>query len=185
MDPQEFEREQERRQLMAINVVMLGLLVAIVWFFWSKPGHAEEPDTALWLARSCIGEAGFNAHQTGECAAIWHVYRKRSELTGWTVYRVARKYSAAIKPGKQKNKWVLYLDRDGNRPKHWPAAKWDLYRDDWMATLEHVEGFMKGEVSDPAPDAMHYGSTIDAHRAIRAGWKLIKTKFRNQFWRVK
>jgi hypothetical protein len=183
--PQDFEIARERRALAIINTVALALLVAMVVYFWTGPASTEEPDVAVWLARSCVGEAGWTAHASGECAGIWHIYRKRAERSGRSVYTVAHMYSAAIKPRAQRrNRWVLHMDRTAERPQYWPALPWRAYAAAWVSTLELADRFLAGDVPDPVPDADHYGSQVDRWRAIRAGWKFIRTGFRNQFWRV-
>lgn len=138
--------------------------------------HAAEPDVGLWLARSCTGEAGWNSHTTDECATLLHIYKKRSVIRGTDILSTAKAYSAAIKQGAHsRNPWVRHLDRIGNKPKHWPrGASWKKHRERWMETLAFADSFLAGQVSDPYEHAVHYGSRIDHHRAVKAGWWRIK-----------
>jgi hypothetical protein len=165
-----------------LSVTML--LIMALLFAGAKCFGQEEDKTALWLARSCIGEAGYNAHETGECAAIWHVYKKRGAINGKGTLWTARKYSAAIKNGAhQRNKWVMHLS-GAEQPRKWPRnLNWSKYRDRWLDTLERAKAFVRGELADPLPSAVHYGSRIDRHRA-RKNWRRVKSPFKNWFWRV-
>ena len=145
---------------------------------WDRYSYAD--DTAVWLARSCAGEAGFDSYKTGECGAILHVYRKRADARGVTIVEMAKKYSAAIKKHAMGRKWVRNLRRDGEQPEHWPAAKWRYYRHQWVTLLIYVELFLNGMVPDPTPKAIHFGATFDTPPT---GAKRIKTRFRNVFYR--
>lgn len=146
---------------------------------------SAEPDTGLWLARSCVGEAGFHSGRSGECAAIGHIYQKRSEAAGVDFYSTMRAYSSAIKPRGNKNRqWVFDLRRDGSEPLNWPKnLNWLAYRADWMHTLNTSDMLIRGLIPDPLPRAEHYEGWVDRHR-IPTNWIRIKTKFRNRFYRV-
>lgn len=143
-------------------------------------------DVALWLARSCVGEAGFDSGSTGECAAIASVYRKRADVSRFNLYQVIRKYSAAVKPGPhQSRRWVFHLSRDLGKPKQWNTRlRWSNYRGKWEEVLSVCDDFVDGKVPDPVPLADHYGGWVDRWRARKAGWFKIKTPFRNDFWSI-
>ena len=161
----------------AVALALVALLAA--------PVAAHRPvDVGLWLARSCVGEAGFGSGASGECAAIGHVYRKRIR-TG-TFWGVMRRYSAAIKPHSANSRpWLFSLRRDGKRPTHWPAAvRWSDHRDRWVETLQAADAMLAGDTPDPVPDAVHYGGDVDRARAKRLGFVEIETPFRNYFYRV-
>jgi len=146
-----------------------------------------EPDTALWLARSCVGEAGFNSGGNGECAAILSIYRKRMMPSGLSLYEVARKYSAAIKASwNKKHPWVFTLGRDLKEPRYWPASRvpWRNYLNRWREVLVLCDDFVKGRIIDPLPEADHYGCAADRLRAMQEGWYRIKTDFRNEYWSI-
>jgi len=148
-------------------------------------GHGK--DVALWVARSCVGEAGFDSGESGECAAIAHIYRKRTKVTQFNLYQVTRRYSAAIKKGPhQKRKWVFYLCRDLKKPKYWSKGlHWPNYRDKWASILKLCDDFIAGKVLDPIPHADHYGGRMDRHRAKKWNWyKLDTPDFKNHFWSV-
>lgn len=87
---------------------LLIFTIVCAAMLWRR--FASANDDALWLARSCVGDAGCNAWDTGECAAILHIYKKRAEKTSETVVSMASRYSAAIKRfDGRKNNWVLGL----------------------------------------------------------------------------
>jgi hypothetical protein len=146
--------------------------------------HAAPPDTALWLARSCAGEAGFRATETGECAAIWHVYRKRAKLTGVTTHHKCLTYSAALKTNHQP--WVMGLNRDGTRPRRWPPRLiWAKHRAWWLAMLAAADAFVAGELADPRPGALHYGGAMDRGLDMRVWEALPRLLHRNTFYRLR
>lgn len=142
---------------------------------------------ALLAAQSCVGEAGFGSAYTGECAAIVHVYVKRSKLTGVPLRRVIKKYSAAIKPGIGK-KWVRSLKwRDESRPKGWDKRlRWSRYKSDWLAVCAVAEGVLSGAVKDPAPTALHYGGPMDRFNLNPHVWSRVETpRWGNYFYERK
>ena len=167
-----------------IEALVVALLIIFGLLFAGSAVLANDDDSALWLARSCAGEAGWGSVESGECAAILHVYRKRAEMHGKTALWIAKRYSAAIKRGgHHRNRWVRHLNRDGTKPKHWPeGAKWSRYRQRWLDVLAYVERFEAGQIVDPVPGATHYGSPIDTPRP---GMVRIKTPFRNRFYSVR
>lgn len=167
-------------------LMCLPMLLALV--LHTCTARADEPDTALWLARSCVGEAGFDSVSTGECAAILNIYKKRVKPTGLSIYRVVRKYSAAIKPfHNRRHKWVMYLNRALTQPQHWPTEKatWRRYRNKWREVLILCEDFLVGRIKDPLPQADHYGGVMDRINGVKAGWHMLRTDFRNDFWAIR
>ncbi len=159
-----------------------AMIVAFAIMCFLSLGHCKEKDTALWLARSCAGEAGFKATETGECQAIWWIYKKRAELSGSTTHYVCMNYSAALKTNNQK--WVGFLNRDGTRPAHWPKhPKWSNYKADWIKMLGTADAFLKGQVSDPRPSALHYGGNMDRNLDLKIWEALPRLLHRNTFYR--
>jgi hypothetical protein len=163
-----------------MNLILVPLVMATLLRPTEPPS-----ETALWLARSCIGEAGWDAAERGECAAIWHVYHRRSQLLGWPLLRVVKRYSAAVKPGSHSRPWVRALTRDGAKPRGWDRRmKWGRYRDRWYQTLALADLFVAGRVADPLPAAGHYGGPMDRGLNPRV-WVRIDTggRFANWFYR--
>jgi len=139
-------------------------------------------DPALWLARSCVGEAGWRSIETGECAAIGYVYRKRAKRSGSTYLDVLRRYSSAV--GPYGRRWVRSLSRDLRRPHGWPRAlKWGEHTERWHNVLAYTDAFERGELNDPTPRALHYGGWLDLHRLDPSQWQRMKLpKFKNFFY---
>lgn len=137
-------------------------------------------DTAVLLAQSCVGEAGFKSWETGECAAIAHIYRKRSMLSGAPLRNMVRSYSSAVKPGNGKP-WILQLDRKGTRPEYF-RGDWGKYKDDWKSTLGLMDAFLRGDIPDPLPEALHYGGKMDTGLNLRY-WQPLASSFRNIFYK--
>ena len=170
---------------MTARALVVLVVVVVVVVVGGAHAHRRDVDVGLWLARSCVGEAGFDAAASGECAAIGHVYRKRIR-TG-TFWGVMRRYSAAIKPHAGNSQpWIFGLRRDGRRPDRWPTSvRWSERRDAWAETLRVADAILAGDVADPVPDAVHYGGDVDRERAARLGFIEIPTPFRNHFYRVR
>jgi hypothetical protein len=149
-------------------------LLTVLLFTVADLIASEREDTALWLARSCIGEAHWQAVDTGECAAIWWVYRKGAAKKDRPLLRQAKLYSAAIKRGAHnRRKWIFGLDRSGKKPSNWADAKWSKKRDSWIETLALADSFLRGEIEDPLPSAEHYGGRMDRHRLCPKAWARI------------
>jgi hypothetical protein len=168
------------------DVLKILLLAFAMWLLLGgNCAHAKKTDVGLWLARSCVGEAGFDSGATSECAAMAHVYSKRAEINGLSYYRNVRLYSAAVKTCRQP--WVCKLSRALKQPLKWAARYiWERYAPHWRNTLLMADAFIEGEVADPLPNAVHYGGSMDHWRAVKAGWKLIKTDgMKNNFYEVK
>lgn len=53
-------------------------------------------DAALWQARSCVGEVGWNAPDEA-CVAMTWIHAKRARLTGVSLSTMVRAYSAAVR----------------------------------------------------------------------------------------
>ena len=161
----------------------------VLYFVFLFTPELQARDAALWLARSCVGEANFDSAETGECAALLHVYAKRARLARVTIYTAVRKYSAAVKPRKTHPRpWVLQLDRNGTKPKKWPGQKkkWSSVESMWFDVLWLCDDFLKGKIANPVPNADHYGSKIDEWRAVQQRWRKLKVphNFKNQFWNI-
>jgi hypothetical protein len=147
--------------------------------------EANEEKTRLVLLQSAIGEATWKGHEIGEDLAILWIYKKRQIKTGWTLYKVVKEYSAAVKVFKAKpNKWINFIPITCEKPtKHWKKKwKWENYKADCLSTRSTVDAFLAGETVDPLPDADFYGSRTDVPKSTRM--KLIKTKYRNLFYNL-
>jgi hypothetical protein len=168
---------------------LLALVLFVIAYFWGGDATASERSqdrTAEWLARSCIGESGFDAYKTGECESIMWVYRKGAMQQGRSVLLQARLYSSAIKRGKHhKRPWIFHLSRKGIKPRGWGnGAKWANHKDRWLKTLELANLFIQGKVEDPLPTAEHYGCKTDTNKLNPKVWRRIKvsSEYENLFY---
>ena len=164
-----------------IRVILAVALAVLTVLFFGNMAEAKKYDSRdvrTLLAQSCIGEAGWDAHARGECEMLMHLYQKRTALTGIPIKEMVLRYSAAVKRRKQRhNPWVVHLDSSCTKPDRWPhRLNWDRYKADCEATFYKVDLFLEGHTIDPYPECIHYGSQIDHHRAVKEGWKRVKTE---------
>lgn len=140
-------------------------------------------EAKVWTARSCVGEAGFDA--VDECMAIAWVYATRAEESGMDYLKVVKRYSAAVKRhSTHRRPWILQLDTSLEKPEDWPNLRWGVHKHLWKNLLASLDQWARGRVPNPVPEADHYGSKADATRAryVRR-WKKLKTpKFKNWFF---
>jgi hypothetical protein len=168
------------------EIVLIGLVaVALGVLILSAPARsAQRTPTHVILARSCVGEAGFASIESGECAAILHVYKKRSALTGMSIRRIATRYSAAIKRRRgHPNPWVLDLRTDARKPRRWnKKLEWRAHKDRWSEAMGFAKSFLAGDVVDTLPTALHYGGKMDSHRLHPKVWAPLAAPYRNIFY---
>lgn len=152
------------------------------------PREQWTDSTKVWLARSCVGEAGFDAYE--ECIGIAWVYavRWKSSAGRDTLEGVIRSYSAAVKSrNSHKRKWIFDLRLDGKRPKGWPKRlSWKGHLKFWNKILFELEQWSKGFRPNPVKGAIHWGGSMDTPHA---SWVRVLpeagVKFKNIFYRSK
>ena len=163
-----------------------GIIILCVWVLaWllvAEICKANEPqgnrnrrvDTALWLARSIVGECGWKCVDTGEAAAIAWIYHKRSyHFPGRNYFRAMMDYSAAIRVGRA---WIRNLNRRGDRPRLLEGQiYWGKHRKLWMKTLDFADRFFRGQVTDPCPQCLHFGGHFDKKNMNMSVWKVADT----------
>jgi hypothetical protein len=175
-----------------LMILMLMLMSAIG--VGSEQRNFERPipesqwndTTKLWLARSCVGEAGFVAYE--ECIGIAWVYASRWKASsrGTTLEDVIRGYSAAVKRRSTlRRKWILDLRLDGERPKRWPnRLRWSGHKPFWETMLKELDQWALGYRANPVKGANHFGGKMDTPRK---SWVIIKptssVAFGNVFYR--
>ena len=140
-------------------------------------------EAKVWTARSCVGEAGFDA--IDECMAIAWVYATRATESGMDYLKVVKRYSAALKQhSSHRRPWILQLDESLEKPEDWPNLRWGVHKHLWKNLLVSLDRWARGNVPNPVPNADHYGSKADATRARYVKrWKKLKTPgFRNWFF---
>lgn len=155
------------------------------------PVHEWNNTARIWLARSVIGEVGWN--RPAEQAAVAWVYANRAKkLKNYTFIRMVRQYSAAIRrPGKIRQPWIFELQLNDRKPKHWPSfIKWTPHHSKyWLETLELIDKWQAGNIPNYCPSANHFGNYGDSLRAEALRWTRIKCivpegnkQFRNRFY---
>ena len=151
-----------------------------------QPVSEEEWDSEsqLWLARSCVGEAGWA--QFDECIAIAWVYAARAKQSSrYTFLKMVRRYSAALQKGRSMS-WVRGLNYSGRLPRGWPGGlRWyQGYRRVWKTTLIVAGNWAEGKHANPCPGANHFGGPMDHHRAVKARWMPVRcsVRMRNRFY---
>lgn len=179
--------------------VKLGLVAAVsmtALSFQPLVSFSNEPpliperhwnDTAkLWLARAMVSEAGWE--ETRDHVAIAYVLFRRwivakREHPHISLTAVIKRYCAGfgntIPTARQR--WVLTLRADGGRPAAWPNdIAWVDYKDRWLAVLNTVEQWRRGEHPDPCNGlARYWGGPMDrpSPRMIRMDCGETKNRF--------
>jgi len=150
------------------------------------PKHQWNYLTKLWLGRSCVGEAGFDA--VDECVGIAWTMATRAREYHTTFLRIVQSYSAAIKPHERHRRpWIFELHYDGEKPRSWPAKlNWRLHKRLWLRILDTLDRWAKGKIPNPVEGANHFGGDMDEPRET---WITIEpnsdVEFRNTFYRQK
>ena len=176
----------KKRWLIAV-VVSSGLAATIVQGeVRERPVRAREwtQQAKVLTARSCVGEAGFEA--VDECMAIAWVYATRARETKMGYVKIVKRYSAALKAhSMHRRPWIRELNLKGDKPENWPSLNWRVHRYLWKQLLVRLDEWARGKVPNPIPDANHYGSEGDAKRAryVRR-WKKLEAppEFKNWFF---
>lgn len=133
----------------------------------------------LALARTAVREAGIQAYERDDTAAIHAVVAFRAEHIYRTGYLEAlfRATHGAFVRRDAPRAWIVGLDVGGHRPAHWPGSvRWQgVNAGHWRQTLEHSREVLRGAVehrcTNPAtgaPATPHdWGSEHDAVRFRR------------------
>ena len=150
-----------------------------------RPVAIEEwtEEAKVWTARSCVGEAGFDA--VAECAAIAWVYATRANAGNKAYLEIVRQYSGAIKRHSSHCRpWIFGLNLEGTKPKGWPRNMlWSKHNVLWRKLLVSLDEWAQGYVANPALGANHYSSRFEARVAYANGWTVVDTPeyFKNVF----
>lgn len=85
------------------------------------------------IARVAVAEAGFDAHETREDAAIYAVLCSRAERRHTSVRSALLAYSGLhFDARRTRRRWLLELDATGRQPREWPrGVRWP--RERWGA----------------------------------------------------
>ena len=155
------------------------------------PKNEWNDNARIWLARSLIGEVGWD--RPAEQASVAWVYANRArKLERYTFIQMVRKYSAAVRmPGKRRQPWVFELQLNIKKPDYWPGyVKWEGHHDQyWISTLDLIDRWQAGKVPNYCPTANHFGSYSDSFRAESLRWTRVECivpkggkQFRNRFY---
>lgn len=125
------------------------------------PPRQWNADAKLWLARSCVGEAGFASYD--ECIGIAWVYATRAKETNHSLLGMIKRYSSAVKDrSTRKRSWILYLNLEGTKPNGWPKhLSWKKHKVLWFRLLKVLDDWEKGYYPNPVEGANHYGGPMD------------------------
>jgi len=138
------------------------------------PVPAEEwsEQTKLDLAQCLVGETDWG--RSTEKAILSHILAKRWRLTGgsMTFRRMVHRYCAVLKvrdPSyRQRYVRALPWGELTQDPGFEPDVDWRNYVTPWRHVREFVEKFARGEVPDPMPEAIHWGSVEDGAHIVGA-----------------
>jgi len=172
---------------MRFLIVGIMLLIPMVASAGERPITEEEwtDESKVWLARSCVGEAGF--HARGECLAIAWVYAERSSYSDkFDFLGMVKRYSAAVQKSKNHRTWIRGLNLAADKPEDWPEGPdWEgVYKPAWQKLLSMVDEWANGEWDNPCPGANHFGGYHDTSRIRRLRWRPVKcmVRTRNRFF---
>lgn len=169
------------RNILLIITVLLALITAPVTA--QRAAH-----DALLLARICAHEAGWEADETGDCAAIHEVLWRGAMREGMSYRSFAHAYSGRALRGETSRRYFAYLNERGEEPAYWPryysrrgsdglshlsvVPPFSHYRRQWLELLEYARGIVGQHPDDVSPCAspVHdWGGSMDRERAQRIG----------------
>jgi hypothetical protein len=144
------------RQLIFATMLVLLPHVALAQAPALGPSDWSEGTQTL-LAAAVVGESGWQP-VTDHDALPWLLYA-RWRAIGGSFDGVIRQYCKAL---AGKRVWLLQLDAQGDQPSLWPAnASWPKHRKKWLAIRARIGAWARGEVRNPCPTAVHFGSHTD------------------------
>ena len=138
------------------------LLIALCLCLLALPARAED-DSALWMARCMVAEAGWTA--VTDHLAIGYVLIRRWEQLGRriTLARLIRQYCAGLgehaRPSPRQ-RWILELNEAGDAPAHFPKnERWSATQKYWTAALQRARLVLAWQLPDPCHgEAMHWSA---------------------------
>ena len=139
------------------------LLIALCIWLLALPARADD-DSALWMARCMVAEAGWTA--VTDHLAIGYVLVRRWE---WTRRRMAlsemvRRYCYGFKEPvapTTRLAWVRSLNEEGTEPAGWPSREgsWKYIRKFWFEILQRARAIITYQLADPCHGmALHWGA---------------------------
>lgn len=143
------------------RVALIAALCALLAPCAPTRALSSRESDALLLARICVSEAGFRAHETGDCGAIAYTLLGTVAERGVSLRAAARAHSpratGARPTSDARLAWVAQLNESGLRPAAWPAAPhapWSAYRARWAEVLERSRELVTWSLEDHERDSM-------------------------------
>ena len=153
-------RDRSGPLLLLALAVWIGALTLLMAASASAQAHE-----ALLLARLTAHEAGLDS--PADAVLIDEVsYSRAVELASprWSRCAVRRA-------------WTRHLRADGERPRGWPAASWEVHRPRWLELLAFCERVVRGEVpSVCAGRVRSWGSRADVLRGEARGSRWVDAR---------
>ena len=148
---------------MKVTVLLVASLsIALLSSSLGSPVHAEarpvpagewDEATRLTLAQVMVGEADW--HEPDHIAIAW-VLRKRwqraRQRSGVSFQSFMQRYSSTMKVDTERARWVRALP--------WGELE-GPHKQRWSKVMALANAWGAGKVSDPCPDAEHWGGTMD------------------------
>ena len=165
--------------------VVITLLVALI----TAPVAAQRAvRDGLLLARICAHEAGWDADDTGDCAAIHEVLWRGAQREGMSYRSYAYAYAGRALRGETSRGYFAALNEAGDQPSTWPRYRtirrsdgsrilgvvppFSHYRAQWLELLAYANRIVAAPPDDSSPCAspVHdWGGAMDRDRAARIG----------------
>jgi hypothetical protein len=155
------------------SVVLAALaLIALALTPLERPIEEPTLDDRITLARALVAEADF--HEPDHQAIAW-VLAKRYRITRGDEPFAAfvARYCSAFKTDTYRSRTIRQLPW-GTAPLGHP------WKTGWTSVRRFVESWLRGNVQDPCPEAMHFGGPMDTPPP---GWRLVQCgETRNRFY---
>lgn len=181
------EAVMRRLGLLADGSILLALVLVLLAAFGARAQEipVEASRDGLMLARICAHEAGWNADESGDCAAIHEVLWRNSRFRGMSYRSLGFAYSGRLLRGETRRSYHAELTADGATPPGWPLGAWvadsggltfragpawSNFRPRWLELVAHAEWLVAQDPDDVSPCEVpvdDWGGAIDAARAER------------------
>ncbi len=126
----------------------------------SKPVPESEwsPETALWLARAQVGEAGWTGYLDHDAMAWVLARRWRAAPPGTRFVTVVKQYCNSLDEHRPRAAWLRNLEDSSLVPEGWPiTTRWNVREPQWKEIRMRAELWFAGEIPDPTGGrAMHW-----------------------------
>jgi hypothetical protein len=153
--------------LFLVLALWMGVLTWMLVTAAAARSQARPAPEAL-LARLTAHEAGLES--PADAVLIDEVLRGIVERDGVSYSRAVELASPRWSRCAVRRVWTCHLRADGERPRGWTAASWDVHRPRWLELLAWCERVVRGEVPSVCVEpARVWGSRADVLRGQRRG----------------